>query len=194
MIQTLFRLTAFFILILIFTSCQTDMEEVKTFSPEDNRPMLSAESFVSHYTKNAKLEAKLTARTVNYYNTEEPYYEFPNGISLVFYDKDGKLNSSLRADSAVFYDEKEFGRADGNVVITNTDGSILRSDQLYIDRKNEKIYSDKYVKINEANGYEITGKKGFESNLNFTVYTFRKTEGIIPIEEDFMEAGEKNQK
>jgi len=178
--------------ILLLNACKNDLEEINSFDQREHNPDVLAYNFETHYTTNAKLKIKLTAPVVQkFLNAEEPYSEFPKGVKLLFYDDNQKLKTSLVADYAIYFDNKEFGKAEGNVIIINEDSAILRSEQLFIDQKNEKIYSKKIVKITETSGYEITGRKGFESNLSFTVYKFWNTFGIIPFEGEIQEIESK---
>ncbi len=184
---------SFIVILSVFgSSCKNDLEEINAFSKEETFPDVLAYDFETYYTTNAKLKIKLTAPEIRkFVNVEEPYFEFPKGLSLLFYDENEKFKTSLVADYALYYDNKEFGKAEGHVVIVNADSTILRSEQLFIDQKNGKIYSKKYVKITEPSGYEITGKQGFESNLNFTVYKFWKSVGVIPFEGEIEELQSK---
>jgi hypothetical protein len=51
-------------------------------------------------------------------------------------------------------------------------------------RKLKKIYTDKLVNIKDEDGFEITGKGGFESNLDFTVYRFTDVSGNKILDDD----------
>ncbi len=173
------------LLMVSLASCTTDMQEVKRFSEEHNGPDLYATNFRTDYSTNAKLSARLSAPVVQKFMGATPYYEFPNGIELLFFDDNKKVKTSLTAEYAIFFETNELGKATGNVIITNADSTILRTEEIYIDQKNDSIYNNVPVKINEVNGYEINGRKGFVSNLDFTIYKFRKAIGKIPFEGEF---------
>ena len=113
----------------------------------------------------------------------------------MFFDKSKRLHSGLVADYGVYYDTENFAKAKGNVILTNVNGSVLRTEELFLDEKEEKIYSVKSVNIKDKDGFEITGKGGFESNLDFTVYRFTDVTGKIikEDEEDFFGGGEEKE-
>ncbi len=180
--------------ISILTACKTDMNEVAVFSAEDNSPDLYARTYETNYTTNAKRAAKLSAPSVKKFMTEDPYFEFDEGITLLFYDENKNVKTKITANYAFFFEEKELGKASGDVVITNADSTVLRTEEIFIDQKGDKIYSKQFVKINESSGYEIVGKQGFESNLDFTIYKFWKSVGVIPFEGEFEDFGEMQPK
>jgi lipopolysaccharide assembly outer membrane protein LptD (OstA) len=128
------------------------------------------------------------------YTTKKQYSLFPEGLNVKFFDRAGRLHSSLVADYAVYMDDKGFGKATGNVILTNINGSVLQTEELFIDEPNEKIYAVKSVNITDKDGFEITGKGGFESNLDFTVYRFKDVSGekILKEGDNFFPENEEN--
>jgi len=165
---------------LITISCKTNLEEINALGQEQNIPDISITEFETTYSTNAIVNTKINAPLVNKYSkVTEPYFEFPQGVSILFYGKNSSIESSLKADYAIYFDQRMLGKAEKNVIITNQSGSILRTEQLYLDDKNKKIYSEKPVTITDSTGSVIHGKGGFISNLSFTVYQFTDVTGII---------------
>ena len=113
----------------------------------------------------------------------------------MFYDNNNKLHSSLRANYGVYYESKGIAKAEDDVRLVNVNGSILKTEELFIVEKEGKIYSVKPVNITDKDGFEITGKGGFESNLDFTVYKFTDVTGNKLLnEEDEIFSGDDNDK
>ena len=67
-----------------------------------------------------------------------------------------------------------------NVILTNIAGKKLESQQLIWDEKNNKIFTDKKVKI--TTGKEVIEGEGFVSNLDFTEYSISKIHGNFNFE------------
>jgi len=176
----------FFILLLILVnSCKNDLDEIRAFSNEEDLPNITVENLNSEYSVNGKIQIKLvTPLAYRYTNIKDEYSLFPNGITLNFYNTESKVHSSLRADYGIYFESKGFAKAKGNVILTNMNGSILKTEELYIEEKTEKIYTDKVVNIKDKDGFEITGKGGFESNFDFTVYRFTDVSGNKFIDDD----------
>ncbi len=184
-----------FLSVLIF-SCKNDMKEIKAFTNKKELPDITVENLNSQYSINGKTQIVLsTPLAYRYTNPQKDYSVFPKGITLTFYDKHMNIHSSLRADYGIYYEKKNFAKAVGNVILTNVKGSILRTEELFLDEKKEKIYSVKPVNIVDKSGFEITGEGGFESNLDFTVYRFTDVTGKIIKDDEadfFNSKSEKN--
>jgi LPS export ABC transporter protein LptC len=99
---------------------------------------------------------------------------------VYFFDTKQNTESSLRADYAHFDSKKDLWDYRGKVELKNQKGDILTTEQLYADRKREKLYSQKLVKIATSDGSMIEGAEGFTSNLDFTEYEFRDVTSEIP--------------
>jgi LPS export ABC transporter protein LptC len=169
----------------IFSSCKNDLDEIRALTYEEDLPNVTVEGLNAEYSINAVRQVKLLAPLAyRYTDIEEEYSLFPNGITLNFYNIEGDIHSSLRADYGIYFEKKGFAKAKGNVILTNTNKSVLKTEELYLDEKTEKIYTDKLVNIKDEDGFEITGKGGFESNLDFTVYRFTDVSGNKILDDD----------
>jgi len=161
------------------------LEEIKALTNQKELPDVTVENLRSQYSINGHTEIVLsTPLAFRYTNPKKDYSVFPKGITLTFYDKHMNIHSSLRADYGIYYEKKNFAKAKGNVILTNVKGSILKTEELFLNEKTEKIYSVKPVNIVDKSGFEITGEGGFESNLDFTVYRFTNVTGKIIKDDD----------
>ena len=61
-------------------------------------------------------------------------------------------------------------------------GERFNTSELFWDQKAEKVYSDKYIRIQQKEQI-ITGV-GFESNQNMTRYRIFNSQGEFPVEEE----------
>ena len=61
-------------------------------------------------------------------------------------------------------------------------GERFNTSDLFWDQKAEKVYSDKYIRIQQKEQI-ITGV-GFESNQNMTRYRIFNSQGEFPVEEE----------
>ena len=184
MLKFKYRFSLLFILFILF-SCKNDLEEIKALTNQKELPDVTVENLRSQYSINGHTEIVLsTPLAFRYTNPKKDYSVFPKGITLTFYDKHMNIHSSLRADYGIYYEKKNFAKAKGNVILTNVKGSILKTEELFLNEETEKIYSVKPVNIVDKSGFEITGEGGFESNLDFTVYRFTNVTGKIIKDDD----------
>lgn len=64
-------------------------------------PLKRASNIAIRYTEKEKLKTILQAQTLNEFQNGDR--EFPDGIYIEFYDVTGKLTSTLRANTAYFF-------------------------------------------------------------------------------------------
>ena len=170
-------------LLLLSASCSKENKEVVevAFDPESTYTMrttdmssLISDSGVTRYRAEAK-------EWLIYSEAAEPYKYFPEGVYLEKFDTLFQAEATIKADTAYHYEKKDLWKLIGNVEIKNLEGEFFETSLLYWDVKAEKIYSDKFIRI-EQKDQAITGI-GFESNQNMTRYVIFNTTGIFPIDE-----------
>jgi len=83
-------------------------------------------------------------------------------LNVYFYDYEGNQISNLTADSGLVREQINFMEVFGNVVVTTDDSAKLYTEQLRHNTANDKIETDKFVKIIQ-HGDTIQGY-GFESD------------------------------
>ncbi|OFY87029.1 MAG: LPS export ABC transporter periplasmic protein LptC, partial [Bacteroidetes bacterium RIFOXYA2_FULL_33_7] len=110
------------------------------------------------------------------------YINFPEGIYVTFYTKNREIQSTLKANRAIYYESEKLWEAHEDVVAVNEDGDILNTELLYWDENTEKIYSDKHVRIRTKD--EILFGEGFESNQEFTKYKIKKLTGTVSLADE----------
>jgi LPS export ABC transporter protein LptC len=193
MISGKYRLKiGFWCFILVFAlllnlSCSDKIPMINRINSKEELPSVSIENMEATYTEEGRLKGKLMAPLLDKYDgIVEPYVDFKKGISIVLYDKDNKIENSLTADKAVYYQSKKTWEATGNVVITNMNGDIFRTDKLYGDDKEKKFYTNRLVTITKSDGSVLFAKSGFESNSDFTIYQYIDVRGKIFFKEEFL--------
>ncbi len=164
-------------------------EEVKI--PEKivrkEEPVSQTYGFYYLYTDSGKTKAEITAPYVKetYENKEEhiTMTEFPKGIDVRFYNKNGEIESRLRARYAKIYNKQSRAYAKGNVVLENLkEGNKLETEELFWERKTDKIKTDKTVKITTRE--EVLVGKGLEATTDFKYYKLSKITGTFKVKID----------
>jgi len=168
---------------LFLLACENDLNEVKSITREEVIPLEVQEDLLLTYSDSSNIKMELKAPLAeNYPQLEEPKLEFPESINVRFFDNYGVEDSRLRADHAVQYVNKRLWEATGDVVVLNRQGEQLNTEKLYWNEKEEKIYSDVFVKITTEE--EIIMGEGFEADQNFTNYTISKVTGQILVKDE----------
>jgi LPS export ABC transporter protein LptC len=171
--------------IILLSSCEKSFDEIKKITDIDKRPTATAENIVVNYTKLGKLEMRLYTPLLDQYrwDANAPYNEFTKGLKVLFYNEKGEIQSTLVADYAKYYVNKKLWEAKGNVEMVNPNGSKLTTSVMYADENTNKMYTSEYVKITNKDGSEISGEKGFISNLDFTEYSFTDVSGFVNLKD-----------
>mgnify|MGYP006388400747 FL=1 len=110
-----------------------------------------------------------------------PYWAFEKGVYLEKFDTLFRIDASIKADTAYYYEKKKLWELKGNVQIRSQRGDKFETAQMFWDEKNKSVYSDKYIQI-EQEDKTIKGY-GFESNQDLTEYEIKNTTGIFTVED-----------
>ncbi|MFT7298202.1 MAG: LPS export ABC transporter protein LptC [Sphingobacteriales bacterium] len=170
------------VLSFFFTSCETDIQQVRGIERDLSMPVETSKDIELIYSDSAKVKARLLSPILKYFKIAKPYYEMPDGLTLYFFQDSMKLESTLTANYGVMYDQQGITEVKDNVVVVNKKGETMNTDRLIWNERTNKIYTDKFVKITTAD--EILYGKGFEANQNFTEYRIFNITGIISVKEN----------
>lgn len=123
-----------------------------------DRPVQTASGITSVQTENGQIQMRMEAPRMERYESDTLSVQlFPDGFAVYGYIDGGLLETSIVADNAKhlkYPDGRESWEAYGNVVVKNLiKREVMETDTLYWDRKNEKIYTDCYVKMHSPDGF-----------------------------------------
>lgn len=164
---------------LLFSSCAPDIEKVKEISTGGNIIIEKGEDVEIHYSEQGNLRAVIIAKQLTTYQADEPYMEFTKGVRLDFFNDALDTTSKLTANYGIYYRQKEEMMVRDNVVIVNIKGERLDTEELVWKRKDQKIYSDKFVRITTAD--EIIYGTGFEAKQDFSEYVIKNISGTVQV-------------
>lgn len=169
--------------LLLFLSCQT---KVSTDIPpellnEANLVTMEANNFETFYTDSGVVKYHLQAPKLLIYDTKQPYKDFPNGFLLQRYDLNRKIVSQMSGNHGKYFEVEKRWEADGNVILVNSEGDTLKSEELKYNQAEDLIFSDKFVSIKKGD-QTIFGNGGFKSDTQMSRWSFMKTTGHLYVE------------
>lgn len=165
-----------------FSSCKTDIDMVKALENKEKTATVTAVNSEIIYTENGVVKLKVNAPlTKSYPNSEEPYTEFPEGITVFTFNDSMTIESQLTSKFAIYYDKKGLWLASNNVVAKNRKGEVLNTEQLYWDEKKKIIYTDLMVTITTTDGVQYG--QGFTSDETFDNWEIKKPTSYFNIDE-----------
>lgn len=170
--------------LLLLASCQTKVSaDIPTDLLKNSKlAAMEARNFETFYTDSGVVKYHLQApKLLIYDDPKEPYKDFPDGFMVQRYDINRKIVSQLSGNRGKYFDNEKRWEAYGNVVMVNSEGDTLRSEELKYHETEDLIFSDQFVSIRKGDQY-ITGSGGFKSDSQMTKWSFMKTKGHLYVE------------
>ena len=165
--------------VLLFASCENDIEKIKLIGSEKDQPVEKATNVKIIYSDSARVKVELTAPLMERFLSDRPAIEMPKGFRAVFYSDQLEVRSRLSADYGIRYENEQRMEARKNVVAINEKGDQLNTEHLVWDEKSGKLLSNEFVKITTPD--EIMYGTGFEANQDFSKYTIFNIKGTISL-------------
>lgn len=148
-----YKFTSVAVTLVIATIVLSCKEQIPATDPIDSEkvPSQIIEKMSFQQTSASKVALLVSApRMERFTLAKVPYDNFPKGINVKAYTKDGFLETEIKANSAkhTYASNNEVWMAYGNVVINNyIKGEKMVTDTLYWDKVNKKIYTKCLVKL-----------------------------------------------
>ncbi len=181
-----FKTASTLLLAVLFfnASCTSNKpEEIKALEANQNTPSLEIEDFETFITDSGIIKYHITTPLLlNFDKAEDPYKEYPKGGQIITYDSINVMDSKIKCNYAIFYDNKQLWDLRFNVEAVNEDGVIFNTEQLFWDQRNKNIYTEKFVKITTTD--EIITGYGLTATENMKQYRLKKMSGTIGIDEE----------
>ncbi|MEO8760980.1 MAG: LPS export ABC transporter periplasmic protein LptC [Bacteroidia bacterium] len=152
-----------------FSSCQNDVKEIEQATQKEAIfPTERGKKVEILYTDSGQVKVRLTAPILNdyTYNVKERYTEMPKGLYIEFYNDSNQIKTTLKANYGIKYEQSKKVEVKYNVVVTNSSGEILNTEQLFWDETTQKIYTKEFVKITTKK--EVLKGNGLTANQDFT--------------------------
>ncbi|WP_185860656.1 hypothetical protein [Blattabacterium cuenoti] len=109
------------------------------------------------------------------------YTLFPNGLNLFIYNKDTKKCTYLSADWVKSIDQI-FYHIKGNIKIMSPEGFLLKTEEIFWDRKNKKIFNKKYTTIvSNSDGIILHATNGIEASDDLKKIRLKNISGTLPV-------------
>ncbi len=132
------------------------------------------------YAEKDRIKTKLIAKRILEFKNGDQ--EFPEGLYLEFYDANGNLTSTLKANHAYRFKKDNLWRGRGKVEVKNLEKKQeLNTEELFWNPMSKKIYTDKFVTIRLES--EVIYGTGLDALQDLSSYTIRKPEGDFEIKD-----------
>jgi len=169
------------VLAMLFYCCTPKDQKFNTINFHEVAQGTGYEVLVKHTDSGRLAATLLTPVLKDFTHVNFPYYEFPEGVELTVFGKEGE-ESKVFADYAIQYEKTKMVDLKGNVKIITSDSSVLKAPQLYWNQQLHWVYTDQPYDVKFKNGAENKGS-GFDANEDFTNFKSRTNVGTQIIEE-----------
>lgn len=177
------RLSLLFLTIFLI-NCSNDIDEVNSVTNQDFTKVEEAKFVTILYSDSAQVKVRITAdKMIRHLDKRNPRDEFPEGIYVEFLGESGKPYSWLEADRATRYEKDSEIITQGNAKFYNRKKEMLTSTELIWTEKEQKLWTNKFVRITQPMKGDTSYGYGFEANEEFTLFEIkRKTSSVFNIE------------
>ena len=167
--------------VLCLSACRNYDEKTLDDKKVYEGPWLIAENIETLWSDSAVVLVKLVADEQLEFESGDR--EFPKGMTVEFFEKDGTRSSVMTADLGYYEKEKNRFRAVGNVIVRSTvEERSLSTEELYWEPDTEKVYTDKFVTI--VDGDDIQKGTGMEAKQDFSEWDILNLTGEALLGED----------
>ena len=131
------------------------------------------------YSDSAVVRVKISGKElVRSLDADQSKEEFTKGVFVEFFDQNGQITSTLKADYAFRSENKDEITVQGNVLLTSNKNETMETDELIWNKNKEQVYTEKFVLVKTP--AERAWGHGFVSNQNFTEWRIKGFEGQLP--------------
>ena len=171
------------VMFVLFPACSGKGKKLAGAIPEnDTLPSMRTLGVSTLISDSGITRYKVEAEEWLIYDKKNPpYWAFEKGVYLEKFDTLFRIEASIKADTAYYHEKKKLWELKGNVQIMSLRGDKFQTELLFWDEKKEKVYSDKYIQIEQED--KLIRGYGFESNQDLTEYEIKNTTGIFTIED-----------
>ena len=171
------------VMFVLFTACSgKDKNLTETISKNDTLPSMKSLGVTTLISDSGITRYKIvTEEWLIYDKKNPPYWAFEKGVYLEKFDTLFRIDASIKADTAYYHEKKKLWELKGHVQILSQRGDKFQTDLLFWDEKKEKVYSDKFIQIEQED--KVIKGYGFESNQDLTEYEIKNTTGVFTVED-----------
>ncbi|MEK7719221.1 MAG: LPS export ABC transporter periplasmic protein LptC [Bacteroidota bacterium] len=171
--------------ILMISACQTKVStDIPAELLNDTKMQdMEATNFETFYSDSGVVKYHLQApKLLVYDDPKNRYNDFPDGFIMQRYDLNRKIISQMSGNHGKYFVNEKRWEASGNVVLVNSEGDTLKSEELKYNQAEDLIFSDQFVSIKKGDQI-FFGNGGFKSDTQMTKWSFFKTTGHLYMKE-----------
>jgi LPS export ABC transporter protein LptC len=169
----------------LFFSCENDLEKIQTITSLDQMPDAEGQKYEILYSDSFRVKVRILAPEIERYaRLEEPYIEFPKGLTAYFYDDSLNIEAYIKAKHVIYREKERLWEAKNNVEGQNLKNkNQLNTEHMFWDEQRKRIYSDTQSRIVNEDG-TFYGENGFEAKQDLSWYRLKKSKGVVKFKDE----------
>ena len=172
---------SFCILLPLLSACSGDMKDIERFERQ-NPPDQEITQARIRRSEQGRLQAEIDAPSIVRYSQPSACTVYPKGVDLRFYDEQRRPKTTIHANYAISYDDRNIMKArDSVVVIDYSNGDTVYLEDL-VWRDNEDIVFSNHP-VRAVNGKRVTYGDGFVSDEQMSNLRITRQRGVIEFQE-----------
>ena len=174
---------SFLAVLFVLSACQNNTKEIDEITKKEAIfPTEHGKKVEILYTDSGLVKVRLTAPIMNHYtyNVKEHYTEMPKGLFVEFFNEHSEIKTTLKANYGVRYEDTKKTEVKYKVQVTNVNGEVLNTEQLFWDEATHKIYTKEFVKI--ITKKDVLNGNGLTANEDFTDWEIGTPTGTLTTE------------
>lgn len=177
--------TAIMVVVVLFGAASCSKEETEKLEAVKDRKVLPG--FAATKITTVISDSGITRYRIYtdqwdiYDRAAEPYWNFPKGLHFERFNQTLAIDANFKSKTAKYYEYKKLWEFRGDVKAVNIKGEMFETELLYWDQSQERIYSDKSIRVTQAT--RVIKAVGFDSDQSLTKYRFTNVEGIFAVDD-----------
>lgn len=166
-----------FFIAFVFTACENDLENIKKVTATDQTPDQITNGLHTIYSDSGLVVYEILANRMEVFEKPVQSTYFKNGFTVNYYNINGDMVSTLKADYAEIKEAENLVVCRNNVIFTNYEKQqTLKTEELFWDKKLKKVRTSKNFFVEsptmEASGIGLETDETFS---NYKMYDFSLT-------------------
>jgi LPS export ABC transporter protein LptC len=178
--------------VLLISSCETDLKEVNRIaSIKEEEPIDISRGVTVIFSDSARVKAKMTAPEMRQFSgmqgdsvIGESYHEFQKGVKIIFFDEQGDELQNIVSDYAIRRMDQKLVEFKGNVIITRSDGSVIKTEELIHNEEANTFYNHVPIFGFSKDGFSTFQGTSFKSDGDFQNIIIQQSTGITYMQDN----------
>jgi len=169
-------------------SCKNDPKEISALTGKSLYQVDRAQDVTLIYSEKGKIKARVFAKEyLANESAKPPYMDMKQGIKAEVYNDSMKVESTLTANYARYYEKQGNFLIRDHIVVVNKKGETLNTEELVWNQGIQKFFTEKFVKITTPT--LVMYGDGLEANQDFSWYRITNQKGTMLVDKAEVPSG-----